>query len=113
MKLTPTPQWIHETVARVTAKYAPLPRCTKDAWPTVRCELQEGHEPPCVAPSHFEDASTYDGPVPSSTFNRTGKTYHVHVDPRSSSCTCEGFTKYNRGRDCSHIRTVKEALSLR
>lgn len=56
-----------------------------------------------------DNAVEFDGPIPSA--HKKGLTYHVVVRPGFASCTCPGFTTYNRGRDCSHITTVKKVLN--
>jgi hypothetical protein len=64
------------------------------------------HNPFTVRPGGVIE---FDGEIPSNT--RKGVTYHVTVKPdQRATCTCDGFTKWGRGKDCSHIRAVKKAL---
>lgn len=51
----------------------------------------------------------FDGYIPSG--RDPSITYHVVVTDRNSSCTCPANSKFNRLRDCSHIRAVKDTLS--
>lgn len=54
----------------------------------------------------------FDGSVPSS--RNPEVFYHVVVpaDPTAhATCTCPAYVQYYRGKDCSHIRAVKEAMN--
>lgn len=52
----------------------------------------------------------FDGPMPSNTDPTL--IYTVTVDTHyAGTCTCLGFNTFNRGRDCSHITTVKGVLN--
>lgn len=85
--------------------------CAKPCWESgPPCTLAPAHPGSCVNVGPFTRPSgtLFDGSVPSS--RRGQPAYHVVVTSASSSCTCLGF-KYNRDRDCSHIRIIKEALS--
>lgn len=74
------------------------------------CELDRGHGGPHVAPSVFQTVGLkFMGPVPSNRSNHPAYTVTVADDDRAT-CTCDAYTKYRRGADCSHITIVRDAL---
>jgi hypothetical protein len=106
----PSQEWIQKCVAEVTAKYRPDPRCDLPAWEGgPPCELRACHLDAHVATGPFTQPEwLFDGPIPSNT--RKGVVYHVKVSRFGgrAECTCPGY-RYN-GRDCSHIRRVREVV---
>jgi SWIM zinc finger. len=56
-----------------------------------------------------ESGLLFDGAIPSS--RNPEVQYHVTVSSTSQSCTCPAFSTYYRGKDCSHIKMVKETLN--
>lgn len=119
----PDQTWIQRQANRVTefyqsraARFATPDRCGQLCWPDgPRCELPPhpadlAHVAPSVA---SQPGIKFIGPVPSSRRGHPAYTVTVYDDPiQRATCTCEGYTKYHRGQDCSHIRLVREAIAL-
>lgn len=118
----PDPVWVQAQADRVVRTYQayvrrsqlPADRCNEPCWPSgPPCELDRGHDTEHVAPSIAQQPGIkFIGPVPSSRKNHPPYTVTVYDEPtQRATCTCEGYTKYRPGQDCSHIRLVREAIA--
>lgn len=77
------------------------------------CELDRGHpEGSHVAPSVVQQPDRlFSGRIPSLTTR--GRSYLVEVLTHGrATCECLAFTTFRPGQECSHIRIVREALSI-
>jgi hypothetical protein len=111
----PDRKWLEEVSARVVRsldKYR-RDRCPLPAWPNgPQCALPAGHVGQrCINTGPFEQPDKlFDGPIPSNS--RKDLAYHVTIwrVGQRGECTCPAFTQFHKGRDCSHITTVRAAL---
>lgn len=120
----PDPVWVQAQAERVIAFYQSYAyrresnansRCAEPCWPSgPRCELPRHVDSvPHVAPTVANQPGIkFVGPVPSSRKNHPPYTVTVYDEPtQRATCTCEGYTKYRQGQDCSHIKLIREAIA--